>query len=126
MLAAFNTIAEQGMGKPELMEPLVAFAKQTSLYGLAVFPIGVAFTIWCTKMMMKDSDSIRSTRDFWVTLLLAASLGAFGAHRFYAGKIGSGIIMLLILGGLTIWISIDLTLICLGKFTDSEKKTIFI
>lgn len=37
-----------------------------------------------------------STKSGIVCLLLSLKLGIFGVHRFYAGKIGSGIIMLLL------------------------------
>lgn len=34
----------------------------------------------------------------WVALLLCVFLGFFGAHKFYEGKIGTGILYLLTLG----------------------------
>ena len=34
----------------------------------------------------------------WVALLLCLFLGTFGAHRFYEGKIGTGILYLLTFG----------------------------
>lgn len=58
--------------------------------------------------------------DWLVTLLLCAFLGGIGAHRFYAGKIGSGIVQLLTLGGCGIWSLIDLIMVLCGKFTDSN------
>jgi TM2 domain-containing membrane protein YozV len=45
-------------------------------------------------------------------------------NRFYAGKTGTGILMLLTLGGLGIWTMIDLIMIILGKFTDAEGHVI--
>ena len=45
------------------------------------------------------------------TWLLWLFLGELGAHRFYLGRVGSGIAMLLTLGGLLIWALVDAFLI---------------
>jgi hypothetical protein len=63
----------------------------------------------------------------WLSLLLLCMfLGWMGAHRFYVGKIGTGILMLVTLpsGISLIWAIIDLVLIFSGKFTDSKGKVI--
>ena len=52
--------------------------------------------------------------------LLCFFLGLFGAHRFYVGKIGTGIAQILTLGGLGIWALYDFIMIIIGKFTDAE------
>lgn len=52
--------------------------------------------------------------------LLCFFLGVFGAHRFYVGKVGSAIAMLLTLGGLGIWMLVDLILIVTGSFKDDN------
>ena len=62
----------------------------------------------------------QSEKNFVVTILLCIFLGVLGAHRFYAGKIGTGLIQLFTLGGLGVWVLIDLIMIIIGKFTDSE------
>jgi TM2 domain-containing membrane protein YozV len=60
-----------------------------------------------------------------VALLLCFFLGALGVHRFYVGKIGTGILMILTLGGCGIWILIDLIMIAVGSFRDQEKRLVF-
>ena len=63
---------------------------------------------------------MKSPKDYIATLLLCFFLGALGIHRFYVGKIGTGILMLLTAGGLGVWVIIDLIFIIVGKFTDKE------
>lgn len=52
-------------------------------------------------------------------LLLCLFLGGLGCHRFYVGKAGTGILQLMTLGGIGIWVLIDLILICCDNFKDS-------
>lgn len=48
----------------------------------------------------------------WIaTLLMSALVGWLGVDRFVMGKIGTGILKLITLGGLGIWWVIDLILI---------------
>ena len=56
--------------------------------------------------------------------LLAFFLGCFGVHRFYVGKIGTGVLSLVTFGGLGIWALIDFVMILLGKFTDKEGNAL--
>lgn len=56
--------------------------------------------------------------------LLCFFFGMFGAHRFYVGKIGTGILQLVTLGGLGIWVLIDFIMIIVGAFTDKEGNKI--
>jgi len=68
-----------------------------------------------------------------VAFLLCFFLGYLGIHRFYVGKIGSGFIFILLLVTaflvipgiiLIIWLLIDLILILIGGFKDSEGRYI--
>jgi len=55
-----------------------------------------------------------------VALALCIPLGVFGAHRFYAGKIGTGILQLCTLGGFGLWWLFDLITIASGEFRDGD------
>ncbi len=66
---------------------------------------------------MSDTPSEKSNV---AALLLCLFLGGLGVHRFYVGKIGTGVLQLVTLGGLGIWALIDLIVIALGKFTDGD------
>jgi TM2 domain-containing membrane protein YozV len=66
-----------------------------------------------------------SDRSRLVALLLCWFVGIFGVHRFYVGKIGTGILMIFTLGGLTIWTFIDLILILLGAFRDDQGRRVW-
>ncbi len=59
-----------------------------------------------------------------VAMALAIVLGVFGAHRFYTGKIGTGLLQLLTLGGLGIWYLYDVILIGAGQFRDADGRRV--
>ena len=60
----------------------------------------------------------RSPRSRLAAALLCFFLGWLGAHRFYVGKVGTGLLMVLTLGGFGIWSLVDLIFIICGGFTD--------
>ena len=61
-----------------------------------------------------------SDKSWGGTLVLCFLLGFLGAHRFYVGKYGTGVIQLLTLGGFGWWMIFDLVIILMGKFRDAH------
>jgi hypothetical protein len=55
-------------------------------------------------------------------LLLCLFLGPFGVHRFYVGKIGTGLIWLVTLSFLGLGSVYDLVMISTGEFTDADGR----
>lgn len=50
--------------------------------------------------------------------------GICGLHRFYAGKVFTGILQLITVGFFGIWQVIDIVRIIFGAFSDSEGRPI--
>ncbi|MFD1992351.1 MULTISPECIES: TM2 domain-containing protein [Paenibacillus] len=55
-----------------------------------------------------------------VSLLLCIFFGYLGIHRFYVGKVGTGLLMLFTAGLGGVWVIVDIIIIILGKFRDKE------
>lgn len=80
------------------------------------------------------TNATTSTKSRGVAAVLCFFLGGFGVHRFYAGKAGSGIALLLcsILGLFlffpliitAIWTIVDFFMIICGGFKDGDGLTI--
>ena len=54
--------------------------------------------------------------------LLCWFVGVLGIHRFYVGKVGTGIAMIVTCGGLGVWALVDLVVILLGSFRDENGR----
>ncbi len=65
-----------------------------------------------------------SSKSRLTTTLLAYFLGPLGVHRFYLGKIVTGILMLITGGGLGIWWIVDFIMAVAGAMKDKEGKQI--
>jgi TM2 domain-containing membrane protein YozV len=63
-----------------------------------------------------------SERSRLAALLLCLLLGFVGAHRFYVGKVGSGLLWLFTIGLLGIGVIFDLILIATGEFRDARGR----
>ena len=77
-----------------------------------------------------NTPSAVSEKTILPAFLLSVLGGLLGLHRFYVGKVGTGIVMLLlsitlfgiVLSGL--WNLIDMVMIVSGKFTDADGRLI--
>ena len=65
-----------------------------------------------------------SERSRGVALGLAVLGGPFGLHRFYTGRIQSGIWMCLTLGGMGIWYLYDVVVVAAGDFHDCDGRRV--
>jgi hypothetical protein len=59
-----------------------------------------------------------------IAFMLAIVLGVFGAHRFYVGKTGTGLLMLVTVGGLGIWYLYDVIMVASGSFRDADGRRV--
>jgi TM2 domain-containing membrane protein YozV len=79
----------------------------------------------CPKCGVRQRKQGNEVSSDWLTLfLLSIFLGELGVDRFYVGKIGTGILKLITLGGCGVWWLIDWIMILLGKFTDKNGNVI--
>lgn len=59
-----------------------------------------------------------------VALALAIAVPLVGLHRFYVGKVGTGILMLLTAGGLGMWWIYDVIMLAAGSFRDTDGRRV--
>lgn len=69
--------------------------------------------------MAAPSDKSRG-----IALMLSVVLGMVGAHRFYVGKTGTGLLQIVTLGGLGIWYLVDVVTIASGGFRDKHGRRV--
>jgi len=69
--------------------------------------------------VVDDDTAVGVSDRRWVTtFLLAFFLGTLGIHRFYLGRVLTGVAMLFTLGGLLIWQIVDVASIALERLPD--------
>lgn len=64
----------------------------------------------------------KNTKNFFTAFLLCLFLGNLGAHRFYVGKVKTGIFMIMTAGGLGLWWLLDIARLILFKFEDEKGR----
>ena len=75
-------------------------------------------------MNEKNTTSNTSDKNFIILLLLSIFIGGLGIDRFYLGKIGTGVLKLITLGGFGVWWLIDLIIIVSGNMKDAEGRVV--
>lgn len=65
-------------------------------------------------------DPNASPKSRLVALLLCIFLGFWGVHRFYLGKIGTGIVWCLTFGCIYVGWIVDIIMLACGKMTDKD------
>jgi TM2 domain-containing membrane protein YozV len=56
--------------------------------------------------------------------ILCWFLGIIGVHRFYVGKVGTGIAQIFTLGGLGVWALVDFIWILTGTWKDKDERVL--
>lgn len=69
-----------------------------------------------------ETKAVVSDKKRLPAFLLCFFFGAFGFHRFYVGKIGTGLLWLFTLGLLGIGTLVDFVMIIVGSFKDKDGK----
>jgi len=98
----------------------------TGLLIIIIIVIGVAVIfqkIGQSRRQAELDDSI-SEKDWLPTFLICVFLGGLGIHRFFVGKIVTGLLMLITLGGIGVWYLIDVIVVAMGSFTDKSGALI--
>jgi TM2 domain-containing membrane protein YozV len=71
-------------------------------------------------------NDVISPKSRLVALILCFLFGWLGVHRFYVGKIGTGILMIVLcFGFFGLWSFIDLLMIAIGVFKDKQRRRVF-
>jgi len=79
----------------------------------------------CPKCGVKQKKSGSASSVKYSTLVwLSILLGEFGVDHFYVGKMLTGLLKLITVGGFGIWWLIDVIAVCSGKFKDKDGNVI--
>jgi TM2 domain-containing membrane protein YozV len=85
------------------------------------------FSLLPASMQLNKETTVSnvSDRKRLIAFLLCFFLGGLGVHRFYVGKVGTGILTIVTIAGfLGIWPLIDMIMILVGSFKDKEGNVL--
>lgn len=84
-------------------------------------------SVFCVKCgrPIKGRGENASPKSRLVAILLCFFVGVLGIHRFYVGRVGSGLAIILTVGGFFgIWPFIDLIVLACGNFKDKKGRVL--
>jgi len=90
----------------------------------AVIDIVASACPYCGAPQPSHAGTSLSDKRILPAILLAATIGFTGAHRFYAGKPKTGALQMVTLGGLGLWWIADVILLATGSFRDADGERI--
>lgn len=73
-------------------------------------------------MVQTNEPPEKSEKSYGIAIILCGIFGVLGIHHFYLGKIGTGILMLITLGGFGIWTIIDFVRLIIGSMGDKYGR----
>ena len=122
-----------GIGEYFEIDPVffrIIFIAAIFISGIGLLTYLVAWIIMPEQSIKNEAlkgEKVMTVRDVSIksrlgALLFCMLLGWIGIHRFYVGKAGTGVLMILTCGGAGIWWIIDLIMILIGSFTDKGGK----
>ncbi|WP_343246726.1 TM2 domain-containing protein [Diplocloster hominis] len=77
-----------------------------------------------TQMNPMQNTALKSPKSKTTTLILAIFLGWIGVHRYYVGKVGTGLLYTFTIGIFYVGWIVDIVKIASNTFQDSEGRTI--
>lgn len=72
----------------------------------------------------QELQTVRSPKSKVAALVLCIVFGVFGFHRFYVGKVGSGILYMFSGGAFLVGWIVDIVKLCNNTFTDSRGRVL--
>lgn len=115
----FTVIAWQNSSSENAIASVIALIFFYLLFS-ASFLIPAITITQSQQAKARSRETRYSPKSYWITVVSALLLGAFGAHRFYTGKKLTGWVYFFTAGGLLVGWIVDLFLVATGAFLDSD------